>query len=68
MEVSLSERNSSDRLEAAMESIDESKRTALRKLVVATAFVAPVVASFAIDGMMVSSALAAAPNSGNSGV
>jgi hypothetical protein len=63
----LSERSSNDRLEAAMEAIDESKRASLRRMVVATTFVAPVVASFAIDGMMVSSALAKAVNSTNSG-
>jgi hypothetical protein len=45
-----------DRLNKALESVDESKRAAMRKLLVGAAFVPPVVASFAINGMMVSSA------------
>ncbi len=52
-------------LDAALEGVNEDRRQFLRKVVLTTAFTAPVVASFAVDGMMVSSALAA-PNSGNS--
>jgi len=48
-----------DRVEAALDRVDESKRSSLRKIVLGTAFVAPVVASFAINGMMVTPALAA---------
>jgi hypothetical protein len=47
-----------DRLNRALETIDESKRASLRKLVVGAAFVPPVVASFAVSGMIVTSAQA----------
>ncbi len=47
-----------DRLNTALETIDASKRVAMRKLLVGAAFVPPVVASFAINGMMVTSAQA----------
>jgi hypothetical protein len=47
-----------DGVNKALESIDESKRATLRKMIVGAAYVAPVVTSFAIDGMTVSSALA----------
>lgn len=43
----------------SLEMIDNSKRDTVRKLVIATAFTAPVVSSFAIDGKM-SSAFAGA--------
>lgn len=51
-------RNSNDRLDQALETIDTGKRDSMRKLVVGAAFVAPVVASFAIEGMMVTPAMA----------
>jgi hypothetical protein len=51
-------RNSDTRLEQALETIDAGKRDSMRKLVIGT-FVAPVVASFAIEGMMVTAASAA---------
>lgn len=41
-----------------LQAIDPSRRAFLRKVVLTTAFVAPVVSSFAIDGMLVSKALA----------
>ena len=44
-----------DRLDRALETIDESKRASLRKLLVGAAFVPPVVASFAVNGMIVTS-------------
>ena len=47
-----------DRVEAALDRVDEGKRSALRKIVLGTAFAAPVVASFAINGMMVTPAMA----------
>ena len=50
-------------LDTALEGVDASRRNFLRKTVLTTAFVTPLVASFAIDGMMVSRALAA--NSSN---
>jgi hypothetical protein len=42
-------------LNKALEVIDESKRGSLRKLVLTASFAPPVVASFAINGMMVTS-------------
>ena len=44
-----------DRLNRALEMIDESKRGSLRKLLVTASFAPPVVASFAINGMIVTS-------------
>lgn len=45
-------------IDRALESVDENRRQFLRKVVLTTAFTAPIVASFAVDGMMVSSAMA----------
>jgi hypothetical protein len=45
-------------LDRALEAVDENRRSFLRKVVLTTAFTAPIVASFAVDGMMVSSATA----------
>lgn len=47
-----------DRLNKALDMIDESKRGSMRKLLVTAAFAPPVVASFAVNGMMVTSAMA----------
>ena len=55
-------KNSDARLDAALETIDATKRDSMRKLVIGAAFVAPVVASFAIEGMMVTPALALPSN------
>jgi hypothetical protein len=44
-----------DRLDQALDMIDESKRGAMRKLLVTATFASPIVASFAINGMMVTS-------------
>jgi len=52
-----------NRVDEALEAVDPSKRAFLRKVVVTTAFAAPVVASFAIDGMVVSKAIAQPTNS-----
>ncbi len=38
-------------IDNALEMADASKRTTLRKLIVGTAFVAPAVATFALDGL-----------------
>lgn len=51
-----------DRLEQALETIDVSKRESMRKMVVGTMFIAPVVMSFAINGLTVGPAMAL-PNS-----
>lgn len=50
------------RLDEALETIDESRRSALRKMVLTAAFAAPVVASFAVDGMLISPAVAQSGN------
>ena len=39
-----------------LEPVDEKKRTSLRKMIVGTAFVAPVVTSFPIGGLSVAEA------------
>lgn len=57
-------KNSDVRLEQALDTIDASKRDSMRRLVIGT-FVAPVVASFAIEGMMVTSASAANTTTSN---
>lgn len=45
-------------LDSALEGVSEDRRQFLRKVVLTSAFAAPIVASFAVDGMMVSSASA----------
>lgn len=55
----MSEKNESERLEQALETVDQGRRDALRKLVTTSAFAVPVVVSFAVDGLTVSPALAA---------
>jgi hypothetical protein len=52
----MTEKNSN--VERAIEGLDGSKRDTLRRLVTGTAFVAPVVASFAMDGLTISKAVA----------
>jgi hypothetical protein len=47
-----------ERMERALETIDQTKRDSLRKIVVGAVFVAPVVASFAISGLAVGPAFA----------
>lgn len=57
--------NDSDeaRLNRALEGVaDPAKRETLRKLIVGSAYVAPVVMSFAVDGLFVEPALAKASN------
>jgi hypothetical protein len=55
----VSDKSEAERLDRALETIDQSKRDAMRKLITTAAFAVPVVASFAIDGLVVSPALAA---------
>ncbi|MEO8669239.1 MAG: hypothetical protein ABI399_12025 [Bauldia sp.] len=57
--------NRDERVEASLESIDESKRQTLRAMIRGTAFAVPVVTSFAIDGLSVNSALATPGNMTN---
>ena len=55
----MTEKSESERLEQALETVDQGRRDALRKLVTTTAFAAPVVVSFTINGLTVNPALAA---------
>lgn len=48
----------SSNVEGAMSGLDESKRKTLSRLLTGTAFVAPVVATFAMDGLVISKAVA----------
>lgn len=59
----MSEQNEQERLERALETIDLGRRDAMRKMVIGTVFVVPIVASFSIDGLTVSPALAASNSS-----
>lgn len=52
-------------LESAVTGLDESKRKTLSRLLTGTAFVAPVVASFAMDGLVISKAVAAVNGTGS---
>ena len=58
----MAEKNENERLEQALDTVDTGRREALRQLVKTTAFVVPVVVSFAIDGLTVSPALASGLN------
>jgi hypothetical protein len=49
---------SSSQVEKALEGVDERKRATLSRLIVGTSFVVPVVASFAIDALTISKAIA----------
>jgi hypothetical protein len=55
--------NENERLEQALDTVDPSRRDALRKIVRASVFAVPVVASFAVDGLTVSPAMAGANSS-----
>jgi hypothetical protein len=56
------------KLEKALTGIDESKRRTLTRLGLGAAFVAPIVASFSMDGLTISKVHAASANgSGVSG-
>jgi hypothetical protein len=53
---------SESKIDDALAGVDEAKRATLTRLVTGTAFVAPVVVSFAIDGLTISKAQAQFPN------
>lgn len=57
--------NNDRNLEAALDSVDEAKRTTLRRLVVKGAFVTPIVASFAMSAMTVDQAAAQSNTTGS---
>ncbi len=52
-------------LDTNLEGFDEAKRQTMRRMVTAAAFAVPVVASFSIDSMTISRALAGVPNGPN---
>ena len=49
-------------LDEALKGIDESKRRTLHRLALGAAFVTPIVASFSIDGLTISTVHAASAN------
>jgi hypothetical protein len=51
------------KIDEVLAEVDDAKRATLTRLLTGTAFVAPIVASFAMDGLTVSKAQAAPPNS-----
>ena len=53
------------KIDQATSGLDESKRATLTRLVTGTAFVAPVLASFAMDGLTISKALAVSNGTGS---
>ena len=57
--------NEVPKLEQATTGLDESKRKTLTRLVTGTAFVAPIVASFAMDGLSLTTAAQAANTTGS---
>jgi hypothetical protein len=50
------------KIDDALAGVDDAKRATLTRLLTGTAFVAPIVASFAMDGLTVSKAQAVPPN------
>ena len=53
-------------LKTGLNGVDDAKRQTMRRMVAAAAFAVPVVASFSIDSMTISRALAGPGNGGNS--
>jgi hypothetical protein len=50
------------KIDEALAGVDEAKRATLARLLTGTAFVAPIVASFAVDGLTISKAQAVPAN------
>jgi Na+/H+-dicarboxylate symporter len=50
------------KLAEVLDGVDENKRETLTRLITGTSFVVPIVASFAMDGLTIGRAAAAAPN------
>ena len=53
---------SEEKVEALLDKVDADKRAMLKRLILGTAFAAPVIASFPIDGLTIDSALAMSGN------
>ena len=51
-----------DTLDRILEQVDQDKRDFLKKVIVGTAFVTPVVASFSMDGLLPNEAFAQSSN------
>ena len=49
------------KIDAALEGVDDAKRSTLRKLVIGSAFVVPAVTTFALDGLVNASTAFALP-------
>jgi hypothetical protein len=60
--MAYSSKSDLERLDNALNGIDGAKRATLRKLVVGSAYLVPLVMSFAIDGLMVTRAMATESN------
>lgn len=54
-------------IDSSVEGLDANKRETLNRLLTGTAFVAPIVATFAMDGLAISKAVAL-PNGTGSGI
>lgn len=53
---------SEEKLDALLDKVDVEKRAMLKRLILGTAFVVPVVASYPIDGLTIDSALSMSGN------
>jgi hypothetical protein len=58
----MTEKMTEKKINDALAGVDEAKRATLTRLITGTAFVAPIVASFAMDGLTISKAQAAIAN------
>ncbi|THD66226.1 MAG: tail fiber domain-containing protein [Bradyrhizobium sp.] len=61
----MADESKSPKIDQAIDGLDENKRKTLTRLVTGSAFVAPVVASFAMDGLSISKAVAQANGTGS---
>jgi hypothetical protein len=61
--IPMTDKNS--KIESSLSGLDDSKRQTLSRLLTGTAFVAPIVASFAMDSLSISTAVAAVNGTGS---
>jgi hypothetical protein len=57
---------SEEKIDALLEKVDADKRATLKRLILGTAFVVPLIASFPIDGLTIDRALAQTANQAHS--
>jgi hypothetical protein len=57
---------SEEKIDALLEKVDADKRATLKRLILGTAFVVPLIASFPIDGLTIDRALTQAANQAHS--